>query len=261
MSEKSDPKADALEAEVTEAARRHLANHHGVSQLQGHEKDVAAMVEFVMPYARQAVLADTLADKWMETGNESASHYRRALFLEDALSSLDVSGEADWIAPEERKKIAKALDMARSGDTDRQNFVDFVRDRNQRIIWSWCLREFTGIPGVDPTDPLQRAGRFLEEAIELFQAVAERSLPDSEARGATIREAENYAHRQVAYVFNRPPGRVEQEIGGVMVTLNALAEMLGLSIAKEERTETMRVLAMPKGHFRKRQEEKRDAGF
>ncbi|WP_417834704.1 hypothetical protein [Thalassospira xiamenensis] len=56
-------------------------------------------------------------------------------------------------------------------------------------------------------DRIERNHRFLEEAIELVQA-----------NGCTQSEA----HQLVDYVFNRPVGELEQEVGGVMVTLAAL---------------------------------------
>lgn len=56
-------------------------------------------------------------------------------------------------------------------------------------------------------DKTERNHRFLEEAIELVQAL-----------GCTQSEA----HQLVDYVFGRPSGEPSQEVGGVMVTLAAL---------------------------------------
>ncbi|KAA5604440.1 hypothetical protein F1188_16070 [Roseospira marina] len=56
-------------------------------------------------------------------------------------------------------------------------------------------------------DRTERNHRFLEEALELVQAA-----------GCTATEA----HQLVDYVFGRPVGELEQEIGGVMVTLASL---------------------------------------
>src|SRR6185312_5264384 len=56
--------------------------------------------------------------------------------------------------------------------------------------------------------PEQRSFRFLEEALELAQAV-----------GTTREEA----LKLVDYVYSRPIGQVGQEIGGVMVTLAGVA--------------------------------------
>ena len=56
-------------------------------------------------------------------------------------------------------------------------------------------------------DLVERNHRFLEEALELVQST-----------GCTQGEA----HELVDYVFGRPVGEPEQEVGGVMVTLAAL---------------------------------------
>lgn len=55
-------------------------------------------------------------------------------------------------------------------------------------------------------DKEERSNRFLEEAIELYQA-ADGTRAD--------------AHSLVDYVFNRPTGERPQEVGGVMLTLAA----------------------------------------
>ncbi|MBW3243304.1 hypothetical protein KUV57_11410 [Epibacterium sp. DP7N7-1] len=61
-------------------------------------------------------------------------------------------------------------------------------------------------------DRQERNHRFLEEALELVQAL-----------GCTRSEA----HQLVDYVYGRPEGVVDQEIGGVMVTLAALCLAAG----------------------------------
>ena len=53
----------------------------------------------------------------------------------------------------------------------------------------------------------ERALRFLDEALELFQAM-----------GCSQQEAQEL----LTYVFGRPAGEVGQEVGGVMTTLAAL---------------------------------------
>ncbi len=73
----------------------------------------------------------------------------------------------------------------------------------QTGVGIWMLEVF----GADiAMDPLERIMRFLEEALELAQAM-----------GMTATEAE----RVVAYVWSRPVGEPTQEVGGVMVTLAA----------------------------------------
>lgn len=56
-------------------------------------------------------------------------------------------------------------------------------------------------------DKIERNHRFLEEALELVQS-----------NGCSKSEA----YQLVDYVFSRPVGEIEQECGGVMVTLAAL---------------------------------------
>lgn len=57
------------------------------------------------------------------------------------------------------------------------------------------------------SDKTERNHRFLEESLELVQSL-----------GCTASEA----HQLVDYVFGRPVGDPEQEVGGVRVTLSAL---------------------------------------
>lgn len=92
-------------------------------------------------------------------------------------------------------------------------------------VWSWMRSCFIR---PDSTLPAQRSFRFLEEALELAQAVG------------TTRED---AQRLVEYVYGRPVGQVRQEIGGVMVTLFALAESTGNSAAQAGEQELDRCIA------------------
>lgn len=73
----------------------------------------------------------------------------------------------------------------------------------QRVV-EWLTACF---PASSRTDRDERTHRFLEEALELAQA-----------NGCSSDDA----YRLVDYVFSRPVGRPEQEVGGVMVTLAGL---------------------------------------
>lgn len=75
-------------------------------------------------------------------------------------------------------------------------------------------------------DREERNFRFLEEAIELVQAC-----------GATADDA----HQLVDYVFNRPIGNPEQEVGGVMVTLAALCLANGIDMHYSGEVELTRI--------------------
>jgi hypothetical protein len=117
------------------------------------------------------------------------------------------------------------------------------RDQRQAMITNWAQMAFgceeaTGIP--------QRGLRLLEEAIEAFQAC-----------GCD----EAMAHKLVKYVFERPPGKIGQELGGVAVTVLALAAAAGLSADEEECREINRVLSKPLREFTERNARKNAAGF
>ncbi|MGU9981545.1 hypothetical protein ACJ4V0_16030 [Phreatobacter sp. HK31-P] len=77
-----------------------------------------------------------------------------------------------------------------------------------------------------PRDRRERAHRFLEEALELAQVA-----------GCTAHEASQL----IAYVYSRPKGEKEQEVGGVMVTLAALCTALNVDQSKSAETELNRV--------------------
>jgi len=76
------------------------------------------------------------------------------------------------------------------------------------------------------TDIPERNHRFLEEALELVQSL-----------GCAASEA----HRLVDYVFGRPVGEPRQEMGGVMVTLAALANCHVMYMTDAAETELARV--------------------
>lgn len=120
------------------------------------------------------------------------------------------------------------------------------RDRRQQAMLTWAHETFGGIENFDPCSIEERARRFLEEAIELCQAV-----------GITREETAAVAD----YVFGREPGQPAQEIGGVMVTLNCLAEVLDESVCKAELAEFDRVQSKSKAHFEARHRAKMEVGI
>lgn len=76
------------------------------------------------------------------------------------------------------------------------------------------------------TDMLERGDRFIEEALELVQS------------GGYSRER---AHALVDYVYGRPQGEVNQEVGGVMVTLAAYCLAAGADMHEAGETELQRI--------------------
>lgn len=84
--------------------------------------------------------------------------------------------------------------------------------RFQERVHVWLLRCF----GREiAADTVERNHRFLEEALELVQA-----------NGCTRAEA----LQLVGYVYGRPVGELQQEVGGVMVTLAALCKASGVDM-------------------------------
>jgi hypothetical protein len=116
-------------------------------------------------------------------------------------------------------------------------------DEDQRKLVAWGTECF----GADHmADHKVRALRLLEEAIELSQAV---SVP-----------AEQCA-KLVEYVYSRPAGNPQQELGGVGVTWLVAAAALGSSALEALHAEMERIAKKPPAHFAQRNQQKLDAGF
>lgn len=94
---------------------------------------------------------------------------------------------------------------------------------HQKRVAAW-MQECFG-PEIT-SDKIERADRFLEEALELAQATGW-----SADRG----------HALVDYVFARPVGEIGQEVGGVMVTLAALCNVFEVDIEAEAKREVDRI--------------------
>lgn len=118
-----------------------------------------------------------------------------------------------------------------------------TRDERQVLVSEWCAAAFGA---AHASSVSQRGVRLLEEAIEAYQATG----CDAEM-----------AHRLVDHVFSREVGRLSQEVGGIGVTLLALAQAVGVSAEQEERTEFERIQGKPLAHFTARNAAKNAAGF
>lgn len=127
-----------------------------------------------------------------------------------------------------------ALGGIAAGDWD-----DFLADRARAFRAGQAHERRADLqPGVDKwmdacfgetikADRLERADRFVEEALELAQ-----TMPGFGA---------DRAHALVDYVFGRDVGERSQEVGGVMVTLAALCNAAGLDMNACAETELARV--------------------
>ena len=117
------------------------------------------------------------------------------------------------------------------------------RSRRQVAVHAWCAAAF----GADHAASVpQRGVRFLEEAIELYQACGCDPA---------------MAHKLIDYIFAKPADPVERELGGVGLTLLALAQATGHDADACELAEFERVKTKSLEHFHARNATKNEAGF
>lgn len=117
------------------------------------------------------------------------------------------------------------------------------RNARQTAVHAWCRAAF----GDDHAQSVkQRAVRMVEEAIEAAQAAG---------------VSKHMLRNLVEHIYSKPPGELSQEIGGVGVTILALAQAAGVSADELEQKEFDRVLSKPLSHFAARNEAKNAAGF
>jgi NTP pyrophosphatase (non-canonical NTP hydrolase) len=107
-------------------------------------------------------------------------------------------------------------------------------DVKQKQMSEWVEHNL----GKGAMDPTERATRFLEEAIELAQAV---DVPYRTVRTLT------------SHVYRKPRGDAAQEIGGVATTMLSLCESLHKQFAAEADREIERIHRLPPEKFRQRQ--------
>lgn len=112
-----------------------------------------------------------------------------------------------------------------------------------RIALDWAVRAF-GREHV--YNPAIRSLRCAEEAVELCQSY--------NVDKATML-------RLIETVYSREPGVPDQEIGGVLMTINVLCASHDYNPDALFERELMRVLAKPVDHFTKRNQDKIDLGL
>ncbi len=109
-------------------------------------------------------------------------------------------------------------------------------------VYDWAVNTF----GIVATSQDERAARFLEEAIELVQAMG---------------LSEIMAEAILARVYSRNPGDPAQEIGQAQLTLECLAETAGFCADAEAELEFERIRRLPKDYFVRRQNAKAKIGI
>lgn len=111
----------------------------------------------------------------------------------------------------------------------------------QRKVLAWAVEMF----GPIAQNRDERAARFLEEAAETAQAAG---LPH------------DVAERILDRVYARPGGDLAMEIGAAALTLDALAENVGVNVEEARREEWVRVSRRPREWWEARHREKAAAG-
>lgn len=111
------------------------------------------------------------------------------------------------------------------------------------VAHDWAVRSF-GREHVENV-PI-RSLRVAEEAVELAQAC-----------GVPLEKMLDL----VRIVYRRPVGKIEQEIGGVLMTINVLSAARGIDPDDAFLTELRRVLEKSPEHFAARNKEKVDLGL
>lgn len=119
------------------------------------------------------------------------------------------------------------------------NALMFAELQKRVIAWAWATF------GDIALNRDERAARLVEEAIEVCQAES---------------VAQDVVHRLVDRVYSRPVGDLGREIGGVAMTLAALAENAGYSVEAEAQRELDRVMGLSPAHFAAKHAEKVAAG-
>lgn len=121
--------------------------------------------------------------------------------------------------------------------------VVLARNSRQAELGRWLTRTFGHESAISVAE---RSRRFVEEAIELAQAsgLSEKDVADL-----------------VRYVYARPVGDPEQEVGGVAVTFLAYCGAAGFSADELEKRELSRIYAKDVAYFRERHNAKALAGI
>ncbi|WP_257811588.1 hypothetical protein [Burkholderia glumae] len=172
-----------------------------------------AIIKHAISLLRAAVSPATADERaapgdWREAFNE---RHEFDIYPDDFMTGLRNEFAAGWYAA---LKTVGASQAAAPAD---------AREPFQARVQPWMLECF------GPTiaaDRIERNHRFLEEALELVQAL-----------GCTASEA----HQLVDYTFGRPAGDPDQEVGGVMVTLAALCLANTLDMHQAGETELGRI--------------------
>lgn len=227
---------------------------------------------------------DSQAAEWAAAQNSGYWH-QRATFAENLLQPFadcyeavkNIAGASESMGTitceldDTRAAYTILAEMRKDGGPG-GNYEQFTRDRRQAKILDWAKRTFEA-PGHDPVDLEERAFRFLEEALELWQSAMHLALTEANNNEAFcysgehgfykpwMLESHSKLHRLIERVMKGDPGEIGREYGGVMITAACLAQVTGHSLSAEETREWTRVSSVPRETFQQRHQVKRDAGI
>lgn len=173
-------------------------------------------------------------------GNESyvPSEDQRMVLLDFALGMLEDKSITQFVMRDASAQANSSHRIEIGGDE-----IESPRDTRQALAHDWCSQAF----GDDHAKSIpQRAIRLIEEAVETGQAAG--------CDPAMV-------HKLVDYVYAKPIGELRQEIGGVGVTLIALAAAAHVSAEQCEIQEMARILSKSLDYFAQRNAIKNEAGF
>jgi NTP pyrophosphatase (non-canonical NTP hydrolase) len=108
-----------------------------------------------------------------------------------------------------------------------------IRQQRQISVGEWTREAF----GPEDFTPQVRARKLLEETAEAAQAAG---VPEEQAVA------------RLRHVYSRPVGDLAKEIGGVGITLLALAECAGINADREEERDLEYILSKPMTYWMER---------
>ena len=196
--------ANAKDGRLTEAVRvGHITFRRGIA------------VSTVLDACRRAYL------RWMSPDDNEATPEKFTYEQIIAANELISQKEREFVPYSSYQDLRRQLSELQT------QYVQLVRSpvpSFQQRVWEW-FRSCFGPQGI--VDHAQRDFRFYEEATELVQA-----------RGNMSRED---CHRMVDAVYDKEPGDVYQEVGGVSTTFAMICNSAEIDMDHAADTELLRV--------------------
>lgn len=187
-------------------------------------------------HVNRHVFSKPLGDAFQEVGGT-------AVTLMALCESIHISL---WNAEFTEAERCTPADKLGNRDSTHAMMERTIRDNRQFRVLEWARRVF-GVPDrADTASPQERSLRFIEEVIELAQAIG--------LNEASVEESIRHFSRD-------QPDEPFREAGRAAVALMSLCESLEISFWEAEVTEFDRVLSKTPEHFQARQADKRAAGL